>query len=129
MGTLFLLIGLFIVGVICILIYHKKYEDWMSVVGWVTTIVGGLGVLFVLISLLTISSDFAYIEEEYNNLKHQLEYVTYDEIVTDENLRNQVLETNNIISKHNVYSRNPWVDMWYSEHIGNLPKLEYKPYI
>ena len=60
------------------------------------------------------------------NLKAQVEYIDKDDIVTSENLRNQVLNMNNTIDSHRVYHKNIWIGDFYSEKIGNLPKLEWK---
>ena len=70
--------------------------------------------------------EFDYIKEKYYNLERQINTIEYDVIVTDKNLRNQVLEMNNIISEHKVKSKNIWVDAWYSEEIGKLKPLEWK---
>ena len=79
-----------------------------------------------LLSTITLSSEFAYTEAQYNNLKKQVEYADQDDIVTDANLRNQVLEMNNTISEHKCYSSNIWIGVWYSERIGNLEPLKWK---
>lgn len=75
---------------------------------------------------ITLESDWEYTEAQYYNLKTQVEYVDKDDIVTSENLRNQVLHMNNTIDTHRVYHKNMWVGDFYSEKIGNLPKLEWK---
>lgn len=75
---------------------------------------------------MTIESDWEYTEAQYYNLKAQVEYIDKDDIVTSENLRNQVLDMNNTIDSHRVYHKNMWVGDFYSEKIGNLPKLEWK---
>ena len=94
---------------------------------------GGFLLLAVLTALIVIVPDiiktrieFDYIKEKYYNLERQINTIEYDDIVTDKNLRNQVLEMNNIISEHKVKSKNIWVDVWYSDEIGKLKPLVWK---
>ena len=96
-------------------------------------LLGAIPACLVLIALIicicvgmTIESDWEYTEAQYYNLKAQVEYIDKDDIVTSENLRNQVLDMNNTIDSHRVYHKNMWVGDFYSEKIGNLPKLEWK---
>lgn len=94
---------------------------------------GGALVLVMIFALVCIVPDiisahieFDYIKEKYYNLERQINTIEYDDIVTDKNLRNQVLEMNNTISEHKVKSKNIWVGDWYSEEIGNIKPLEWK---
>ena len=94
---------------------------------------GGLLLLAILTVLIFLVPDiiktrieFDYIKEKYYNLERQINTIEYDDIVTDKNLRNQVLEMNNIISEHKVKSKNIWVDVWYSDEIGKLKPLVWK---
>ena len=126
MGLLITVIIAFFVGVILIIYGNRNWKEGAEVLGFVLTIICGLILVVMLLLTTTLSSKFAYIEEEYNNLKNQLEKIDHDDIVTGENLRNQVLEMNNKISMHKCYSQNKWVSMYFSEHIGNLEPLEWK---
>ena len=115
---------------ISIVLIVINYKEWDSdiVFGIFATFASVSFVASILcgISLLTIEKDFEYTEAQYNNLKEQVEDVEYDYILTDANLRNQVLEMNNKIAKHRTYCDNPWVGLWYSERIGNLENLQWK---
>lgn len=104
---------------------HKWYSDGTEFICVAIITLSLLAALFCGGSLLTIEKDFDYIEAQYNNLKEQVEYVDYDYILTDANLRNQVLKMNNTIAKHRTYCDNPWLGLWYSERIGNLENLEW----
>lgn len=123
-----------IIGVLTLLgIALVIYDHWLvpysnipSFAGWTLTLGGGFIIVTMLITAATLETEFAYTEDQYNNLKEQLEYVERDDIVTGENLRNQVLDMNNTISKHKRYSQNWWVGMWHSKRIGNLEPLEWK---
>lgn len=37
-----------------------------------------------------------------------------------------VTKTNNTISHHRVLSQSPWVGLWYSKEVGDLPKIQLK---
>ena len=125
MGILIAFIAAVVVGIILIIYGNKEYEDWALFTGWVSVVIGGIVVVIMLLCASTLPADFAYLEEKYNNLKTQIETIERDDIVTGENLRNQVLDMNNEISKHKCYSKNMWVSMWYSERIGNLEPLKW----
>ena len=115
----------FIVFVIGIILICLKKEDWVTFIGIIDSVISGIIFVIMLSILTTIESDFDYTKETYYNLKNQIEYVSHDDIVTSENLRNQVLEMNNIISKHKIYSKNKWTNLWYSSEIGNLTPLKW----
>lgn len=123
----FILFGVIIaIGTVLLIINAKKwYNDCIAVFTTFFIVSAVIAAICCGISLLTIEKDFDYIEAQYNNLKEQVDYVDYDYILTDANLRNQVLEMNNKIAKHHTYCDNPWLGLWYSEHIGNLENLEW----
>ena len=102
------------------------WGDFCCVLACVFGIISAFVLAVALIALPIQQSEFDYTKEEYYNLKVQVEYVESDIVLNDANLRNQVLEMNNKISSHKVYSRNWWVGVYYSKEIGNLPKLQWK---
>ena len=125
-----LLIILFIVILALAIVFAyvgMKYDCFgLFILGGITT-----GIIFIALAVcacigITLESDWEYTEAQYYNLKAQVEYIDKDDIVTSENLRNQVLHMNNTIDSHRVYHKNIWVGDFYSEKIGNLPKLEWK---
>ena len=101
-------------------------EDVSVITGIAFLIIFGLVFVISGLCTLTLKDDFAYTESQYANLKEQIETVTYDDIVTDANLRNQVLEMNNTIAKHRNYCHNFWAGVYYSEDIGKLENLSWK---
>ena len=105
--------------------YYRPYDGLMAP-GWLITVIFGLVVIGMLICTIDLKSNFAYNEDRYNNLKAQVEMCDRDDIVTDDNLRNQVLEMNNDIAKHRQYSKNKWIGMYYSKHFGTLEPLQWK---
>lgn len=126
MGILVLLCVLLIVFIGLIVLGNRYDSVWMPPIG---IIFGGIDLLVIAIvisSMMTQQSDFDYIESRYYNLKEQVKYCEHDDIVTDANLRQQVLDMNNTIAKHRVYSHNIWVSMYYSERIGKLKNLKWE---
>ena len=125
-----LLIALVILFIVGIILTYYFFDEWCGEIGIIT----GIASLFIGVALLilipdaiiTYNSEFDYIKEEYYNLERQVNTIEYDDIVTDKNLRSQVLEMNNKISKHKVYSKSKIIGIWYSEEIGNLKPLEWK---
>jgi len=126
MGIFLVFVALIVLGVVMIIAGYHWYNDGMVIGGGALSILCGIVVVIMLFCLSTLETDFAYYEDQYNNLKEQVEYVEHDDIVTSENLRNQVLKVNNDISKHKRYSQNILVGMWYSERLGNLEPLKLK---
>ena len=66
--------------------------------------------------------------EQYKNIKTQVEdYNSLPDsaklISLEYDIREDVLAMNNTISKHEVMSQSIWKGLWYSEEVGNLPKL------
>ena len=124
LGIIF--VALLVIGILLFRI--GDHNDFMPgvIIGITGIIFGSIGSLAILIMLTTLKSDFEFCEAEYYNLKHQVEYVNKDDVVTSENLRNQVLRVNNTIDHHRIYHKNIFVGDFYSEKIGNLPKLEWR---
>lgn len=83
----------------------------------------GIVLLFTLVNRQT---RFDYTIERYNNLKAITE--CYDSDSKDKieafTLREDILKMNNLISAHKVKSQSPWVNVWYSEKIGNLEPIK-----
>lgn len=129
MGVLGIVIILFFVGAFCVLFFSDIFSDISNIFyvgGLLLSLIMGLAILCIIPDIILTRIKFDYIKEEYHNLELQVNTIEYDDIVTGANLRNQVLEMNNKISEHKVYSKNIWVNLWYSEEIGNLKPLEWK---
>ena len=125
LGIIF--VALLVIGILLFRIGDHNDFIFGVIFGIGGIVLGSIGSLAILITVATLKSDFEFYEAEYHNLKHQVEYVNKDDIVTSENLRNQVLKINNIIDRHRIYHKNIFVGDFYSERIGNLPKLEWRP--
>ena len=128
MGLIILFVVILISSVIAIVFLRKSDSYWSDALepaGWIGTIIGSIAVVVIPIVLINEENEFAYEIEKYQNLREQVETLSGDDIVTGENLRNQVLKMNNEISKHKIYSKSSWVGVFYSEDIGNLEPLKW----
>jgi hypothetical protein len=128
MGIIIIFSVILISSIIAIVLIRKSdsYRSYeFEPAAWIGAIVGGIAVVIISIVLINEENEFAYNKEQYYNLQKQVETLSKDDIVTGENLRNQVLEMNNMISKHKIYSKSSWVGVFYSEEIGSLEPLEW----
>ena len=126
MTLVFLFIGILLLGIVFMYL-ENKFDSIICLIWGIGSIVVSTIALIVCLSIsFTLESDWEYYKAQYYNLRQQVEYVDKDDIMTSENLRNQVLNMNNKISEHKIYHNNFWLKDFYSEEIGNLPKLEWK---
>lgn len=131
MGLFIVFIALLVIGGLVVFINNRKgYSDNAFVLGWSSIVCSAVALVIMSVVLIDYhTSGFEYNEARYNNLKRQVEYVGVDGVVTDANLREEVLQMNHDIDKHRVYSKNPWIGVFYSEHLGELEKLEWCEYV
>ena len=126
MTLVFLFIGILLLGIV-LMYLENKFDSAICAICGIGSILVATIALIVCISIgFTLKSDWEYYKAQYYNLRQQVEYVDKDDIMTSENLRNQVLNMNNKIDAHKIYHNNFWLNDFYSEEIGNLPKLEWK---
>lgn len=119
------LVILLVTSVTCIVLGYIYDNGFVGFIGFCAISCS----IILLLSLINISSRFQVEIEEYNNLKAQIEaYNTLPDSCKDVSfefdLRRDVIEMNNKISKHKVMSKSGWSNLWNSEEIGDLPKLE-----
>lgn len=120
-----ILLGLAAAG--CIVWAVKS--DWDSKeVAIILAIVMCIIIVITLLTLCNRGKRFDYTIEKYNNIKAQVEdYNSLPDsaklISLEYDIREDVLDMNNTISKHNVMSQSIWKGLWFSEEVGNLPKL------
>lgn len=133
-----LFVGCFLLGLLFYWLYEIcsiKWDDFFTVLGIANFIVSGVcfvALACVLVSLIGQNAEFEQDKERYYNTKNMIEECcemasdsTKNTIIYDN--RSRILEINNMISEHKVYSKNKWKNVWYSEEIGNLKPIEYKP--
>ena len=126
MTMVILFICILLLGIVLIYL-DDKFDSVICLIGGIGSIFVSTIALIICLSIgFTLESDWEYYKAQYYNLRQQVEYVDKDNIMTSENLRNQVLNMNNKIDEHRIYHNNFWLKDFYSEEIGNLPKLEWK---
>lgn len=114
-------IGLFIYG---------NEDEWdredCYIAGVVGMILIGVAFLALVGKLCVKPAEFAWNEQQYYNLKAQVEYVDFDYSLSDNNLRNQVLKMNDDIARHKAFSHNWLVGIFYCERLGELEPLKWR---
>lgn len=102
----------------------KKDSSFCAITGFI------LALAFV-VSILTLINIKYRLECEKDECLNAI-YIaqTYDNGDKDRiealDLMQLVVKTNNTISRHHVLSKSPWVGLWYSKEIGDLPKIQLK---
>ena len=128
MGLMIILAVLLLASIV-LFIYGKK-DEWNREDCLIAGVVGMIfiGITFlVLVGVLCVKpAQFAWNEQQYYNLKAQVEYVDFDYSLSDNNLRNQVLEMNDDIARHRAFSHNWFVGVFYCERLGELEPLKWR---
>lgn len=130
MGVIIFTAVLFIVSTTLAII--DKRRSWCGTwLGCFTTAISILTFITLAVSGVYFCSK-PYEEKEaiaqYNNLREQAKFSFYDEIVTKDNIRNQILKMNNRIDRNNVHKDN-WVIGWYFfKEFATLEKIEWVPF-
>lgn len=124
MLTVIIVLTLF-VGCFAWAFFDEKHRDCSIIIGTMS----GIALVIILFSFINIGNRFNYIVEKYDNLKLQVEeYNNMSEPIKvsslEYDIREDVLEMNNTISKHKVMSQSVWTSCWYSKKVGNLEKLK-----
>lgn len=126
---LVIIVAVLLLASIALFIYGKM-DEWghedSLVFGSIGMVFFGIAFLVLLGFLCIIPAEFAWNEQQYYNLKAQVEYVEFDYSLSDNNLRNQVLEMNDDIARHRAYSHNWLVGVFYCEHLGELEPLKWR---
>ena len=112
------------------LFIYGKMDEWHREGCLIAGVAGMIfvgGTFLVLVGVLCVKpAEFAWNEQQYYNLKAQVEYVEFDYSLSDNNLRNQVLEMNDDIACHRAFSHNWFVGVFYCEHLGELEPLKWR---
>lgn len=133
MYTIIIGIGLFVLGIICLIINFKLfYNNSLTVIGGISIIVSTFILLFSGLNSIDLEKDWEKTKCQYNTLKEMVESYKEDNIkwVDNSNIYNfqlyeDVIKMNNTIDKHKVYHDSKWVGIWYSEEIGNLEHIKF----
>lgn len=133
MYTIIIGIGLFVLGIICLIIGFKLfYSESLTVIGGISIIISTCILLFSGLNSIDLKKDWEKTKCQYNTLKEMVESYKEDNIkwVDNSNIYNfqlyeDVIKMNNTIDKHKVYHDSKWVGIWYSEEIGNLEHIKF----
>lgn len=118
------LVILLVTSVTCIVLGYIYDNGFVGFIGFCAISC----LIILLLSLININSRFQVEIEEYNNLKAQIEAYnalpdSCKDVSFEFDLRRDVIAMNNKISKHKVISKSGWSNLWNSEEIGSLEKL------
>lgn len=118
------LVILLVTSVTCIVLGYIYDNGFVGFIGFCAISC----LIILLLSLININSRFQVEIEEYNNLKAQIEAYnalpdSCKDVSFEFDLRRDVIAMNNKISKHKVMSKSGWSNLWNSEEIGSLEKL------
>ena len=89
-----------------------------------------LAIIVLPLDLINRNARFEYQIERYNNVQQMVE--EYNSLPDssahrieslEADIRDKILDVNNTIAEHKVMSKSLWTGPWYSEKVGNLPKL------
>lgn len=132
-----LTVVLFIAGIVFCRIGEKdKFYSatWPDVFTGASLSLAGISafiLIFIGISLIGKKSDFELCKEKYNITVELVESYYEGETETDKgvfeyDLRKMIVATNTMIAEHRVYSKNKWLNLWYSEEVGSLKPISYE---
>lgn len=79
-----------------------------------------------IIEYCTVKSDTEKIIYEYNSTFAIIENVNMENYGNLPNLTEKVLDINEEIARYKANSKNPWLNIWFPEEIGNLEPLTFK---
>lgn len=128
----FTVIGLsIIIGIILVIIGNKHRNSNTSTVGD-TMIVFGAVALIVSIMDIQYPKHTELTKAEYLEIQREVQQISRLggqecdlTVLAKKDLFENVREMNKTIDKHRIYNKSLWLNWFYSEEIGNLPKLDY----
>lgn len=126
MGLIIIFVILFIVGIwACWYTNKNDYDGWNAASG-IITFISGVIIFGMVISLLTIKSDFKKNMLDYKALKELVEYQRKNDTSSLEraSIADKMIENNNVINSHRAYHNSIWIGCWYSKEIANLEYIK-----
>ena len=136
MGLTIIVLNILVLSILWFIIKNRitKKNDYWAWSGMETTdIVCTILIVLTIIPLIifgcmfaTKSSERDTIIAQYENLKQQTEEFIADDVLTEDNLRVQVLKMNNKIVEHKAYVDNWLVGAFYIKEVGELPLLDWE---
>lgn len=126
MYTAILLIILTTLSIFGIIIGNKKYLEVLEVNSSIVLIVCFIISIMCIIEYCTVKSDTEKIIYEYNSTSAIIEDVNMENYGNLPNLTEKILDINEEIARYKANSKNPWLNIWFPEEIGNLEPLKFK---
>lgn len=123
-----IVVGIFITGIICLVISKKTYcGDWVECFGYMATIIS----FFVLIAVVgAIIGVQVGKDINYQNMLHKKEMLEYridnmnDNIVGNEMIYNNIVEFNNELRSVKKWANNPWTNWFNNKDIAAIDYVE-----
>ena len=133
----FIILGLVLLGGIALCIWGDfggyDGEEAATTLGATLALVSSIAII-ILLTEVSWKRDIEFDKAKYEELKRetiQLSNMSSSEcdlnILAKKDLFEEVRKMNNYIDKNKYYSNSLWLNWFYSEEIGNLPKLDYVP--
>lgn len=79
-----------------------------------------------LVTYSTVKSDAEKIIYEYNSTSAIIKDVNIESYGNLPKLTEKVLDINKEIARYKANNKNPWLNIWFPEEIGNLEPLTFK---
>jgi hypothetical protein len=126
MGFIILLIVLIVLSIIIIIISNNKNLDLLNFVGVVVVSISTMALIIMLLILPTMKSDFEQYKNEYQTTKMLIDSYKGEEYGNINALTEKIIYVNDKIASHKAGSKNFWINIWYSEEVGNLEPITFK---
>lgn len=126
MCTAILLIILTILSIFGIIIGNKKYLEALAVISSIVLIVCFIINTMCIVEYCTVKSDAEKFIYEYNSTSAIIEDVNMESYGNLPILTEKILDINKEIARYKANNKNPWLNIWFPEEIGNLEPLKFK---
>lgn len=126
MGFIILCSILLLLSIIGIIISDKVDFDALNFSSWCILAMSAIALITLLLTLTTVSSDFKSYKIEYQTTKMLVDSYKGEEYGNVNALTEKIIYINDKIAEHKAYSKNFWVNIWYSEEVGNLEPITFK---
>lgn len=126
MYTIILLIIMTVLSVLGIIIADKKYSETFVAIFTFVFITCFIINIICIIQYSTVKSDAEKIIYEYNSTSAMIKDVNMENYGNLPKLTEKILDINKEIARYKANNKNPWLNIWYPEEIGNLKPLTFK---
>lgn len=126
MGYIILLIVLVVLSIISIKIAGKKNLEVLGFASIVMIVINTLVLITMLFILSAMKPTFETYKNEYQVTKMLVDSYKGEEYGNVNALTEKIIYVNDKIASHKAGSKNFWVNIWYSEEVGNLEPITFK---